>query len=221
MYGLPATVAVDGGGRAQRGRGGQAGRRVVIDEATVAGRQRGHRRTVNLALVVGGDRQSRRALRSASSTGYTGRRSCRRSTWPRLFVLRRCRLPTDSLVATPLTSVTGRADGIAVDLELDGAGRNWVTTAERANVRGEGDGLAIGRGRAGVGRHDNRGDRRVGDGQGAGDGGELVVGGAQRARVDGDGVLADLDSRWSRSWRASAHRSTTLLVSPLTNPVIV
>src|SRR5208283_3876160 len=51
------------GGRgrgAQRGQGGQAGRAVAIDKATVTGRQRRQRRAVNLGLVVGRDGQGRR-----------------------------------------------------------------------------------------------------------------------------------------------------------------
>ena len=41
------------------GRRGQAGRRVAVDQARVAGRERGQRAAVGHALVVGGDGQGR------------------------------------------------------------------------------------------------------------------------------------------------------------------
>ena len=57
--GAAGDMAGGGGRRRQRGLGRQAGRRVAIDEAGVAGRERRQCRAVDLGLVVGRDRQRR------------------------------------------------------------------------------------------------------------------------------------------------------------------
>src|SRR4051812_35957433 len=84
----------------------------------------------------------------------------------------------------------GDAEGTAVDLELDGTGGGRVAADGRGDGGGEGEGLAVGRSRAGAGYQGDRGGRCIGDGQGAADGCEVVVDGAEGADVDSDGILA-------------------------------
>ena len=128
-----------------------------------------------------------------------------------------CRLLTESLVAVSLTSVTAEPMGLPSTSNWTVPVGGTAVAVKRYESGGEGEGLAVGRGRAGVGRQGDRGVRGLRDGQVAVDGGEVVVSGAKVPTATVMGYWPSKLAMVAVVERMGAPL-TTLVVSPLTRP---